>query len=76
MALDQIRSELEHMRVQIGRQRKDILTLQRDGVDTASAQMLLQRMEAKVEGLVAERDRLKTAEHKPAKRQMLGGRSW
>ena len=76
MGLDHVRSELAYMRVQVGRQRKEILTLQRHGVDTASAQLLLQRMQAKVEGLVVERDRLKAAEPKPVRRQVLGGRGW
>jgi hypothetical protein len=31
MGLDHVRSEIEHMRVQIGRQRKEILQLQRAG---------------------------------------------
>jgi len=42
--LEFIRSEIEHMRAQIGRQRKEILQLQRAGIATASADILLQRM--------------------------------
>jgi len=76
MGLDHIRSELEHMRVQVGRQRKEILTLQRAGIDTASADALLQRMLAKIDGLVVERDRLKAGEPGPTKGKVLGGRSW
>lgn len=41
MGLDHIRSELERMRVQVGRQRKEILNLQRAGISTASAEALL-----------------------------------
>jgi hypothetical protein len=37
MDLDHVRSEIEHMRVQVGRQRKEILHLQRAGIGTASA---------------------------------------
>jgi hypothetical protein len=44
MGLDHVRSEIEHMRVQVGRQRKEILQLQRTGLGTASAELLLQRM--------------------------------
>jgi hypothetical protein len=57
--LDQIRSEIEHKRVQIARQRKEILQLQRAGIPTTSAEALLERMLAKVDGLVEQRDRLK-----------------
>jgi hypothetical protein len=55
MGLDHVRSEIEHMRVQVGRQRKEILQLQRAGVGTASAELLLQRMLAKIDDLCAER---------------------
>jgi hypothetical protein len=39
------------MRVQVGRQRKEILHLQRAGISTASAELLLGRMLAKIDGL-------------------------
>jgi hypothetical protein len=42
--LNYIRSEIERMRVRVGRQRKEILQLQRAGISTASAETLLQRM--------------------------------
>jgi hypothetical protein len=58
MALDHIRSEIEHMRRQILRQQKDIQSLARSGLNTASAEALLARMQNKTDGLVAERDRL------------------
>ena len=76
MDLDRVRSEIEHMRVQIGRQRKEILQLQRAGIGTASAEFLLGRMLAKIEDLCAEPDRLKKEEGGPTKGRMLGGRSW
>jgi hypothetical protein len=41
MDLDHVRSEIERMRVQLGRQRKEILQLQRTGISTASAELLL-----------------------------------
>ena len=53
MGLDHVRSEIEHMRVQVGRQRKEILQLQRAGIGTASAELLLERMLAKIEDLCA-----------------------
>jgi len=76
MGLDHVRSEIEHMRVQVGRQRKEILQLQRAGISTASAELLLQRMQAKIESLCDERDRLKKEEGSPMKGRVLGGRSW
>jgi len=75
--LEYLRSEIERMRVQIGRQRKEILQLQRAGIGTASAEALLSRMQAKVDDLVTQRDAMKQAEpSKPAKRRVLGGRKW
>jgi hypothetical protein len=58
MGLDHIRLEIEHMRRQILRQRKEIQTLQREGISSTSAEALLQRMQDKVDGLCVERDRL------------------
>jgi hypothetical protein len=57
MDLNFIRGEIEHMRRQILRQRKEIQSLQRAGIPTKSAEELLGRMEAKVDGLCIERDR-------------------
>ena len=76
MGLDRVRSEIEHMRVQVGRQRKEILQLQRAGIPTASAELLLGRMHAKIDDLCAERDRLKKEEGGATKGRVLGGRSW
>ena len=58
MGLDHVRNEIEHMRRQILRQRKEIQTLQRAGISTASAEALLQRMQDKVDTLCIERDRM------------------
>ena len=76
MDLEHVRSELEHMRVQVGRQRKEILQLQRAGISTASAELLLGRMHAKIDDLCAERERLKKEQGGPTKGRVLGGRSW
>jgi hypothetical protein len=76
MGIDHVRSEIEHMRVQVGRQRKEILQLQRAGIGTASAELLLQRMLTKIEGLCDERDRLKREQGAPTSGRVLGGRSW
>ena len=74
--LEFIRSEIERMRAQIGRQRKEILQLQRAGIGTASAEALLSRMQAKVEDLCAQRDERKKAEPHELKPRILGGRKW
>ena len=58
MELDQIRSELEHMRRQMSRQRKQIQTLARAGIGTSPAEALLARMQDRVDAAAAERDRL------------------
>ena len=76
MDLDLVRSEIEHMRVQVGRQRREILQLQRAGISSASAELLLGRMLVKIEGLCDERDRLKKEEGGSTKGRVLGGRSW
>jgi hypothetical protein len=57
MNTDHIRSEIEQMRRQILRQRKEIRYLQRAGIHTKSAEELLERMLANVDGLCAKRDR-------------------
>jgi hypothetical protein len=75
MGLDHVRSEIEHMRVQVLRQRREILQLQRAGIPSAAAELLLVRMQAKIESLCDERDRLKK-EGGSTKGRVLGGRSW
>ena len=56
--LNYIRAEIAHMRIQVIRQRREIRELEEAGISTVSAEALLQRMEAKVEALCADRDRL------------------
>lgn len=73
--IDYIRGEIERMRIQVGRQRKEILQLQRAGIPTASAEALLLRMLDKIDSLCAERDRLKASEPGPTGK-VLGGRRW
>ena len=72
--IDFIRREIEHMRVQVGRQQREILQLQRAGIPTASAESLLDRMHIKIDGLCEQRERLKKEE--PRERRVLGGRKW
>jgi hypothetical protein len=73
--LDNIRAEIERMRVQVSRQRKEILQLQRAGINSLPAEALLARMLANIDNLCAERDKLKK-ERAPTKGRVLGGRSW
>jgi hypothetical protein len=75
VGLDHIRSEIAFMRLQVGRQRKELLQLQKAGISTASAEALLLRMEDKIDSLCADRDRLKAELPKP-KGRVLGGRKW
>ena len=71
-----IRGEIEHMRSQVAKQRKEILSLQRAGVSTASAELLLERMLNKIDKLCAERDRVKAEQPGHNKGKVLGGRRW
>ena len=59
MGLDHVRAEIERMRVEVGRQRREILQLQKAGIPTASAEALLERMLSKIDTLCEQRDRLK-----------------
>jgi len=54
-----IRGEIQRLRIQIQRQRREIIQLQRAGKTTTSADALLDRMHNKVDALCTERDRLK-----------------
>jgi hypothetical protein len=60
----------------MGRQRKDILQLQRAGILTASAELLLLHMQTKIDRLCVERDKLKQRAPGPTKGKVLGGRRW
>jgi hypothetical protein len=71
-----IRGEIERMRVQVTRQRRDILELQRAGISTAAAETLLQRMLENIDNLSIERDKLKAQEPGHNKGKVLGGRRW
>jgi hypothetical protein len=58
MDLENTRKEIERMRTQASRQRRDIQQLERVGIGTKSAYELLERMQAKNDKLCAERDRM------------------
>jgi hypothetical protein len=66
--IDFVRAEIEHMRVQVHRQRKEIVQLQRAGIATASAELLLGRMHAKIDSLCAERERRNVPVRSPSYR--------
>ncbi len=71
-----IRGEIERYRAQIGRQRREILQLQRAGIATASAETLLQRMLDRLDALCAERDRLRAEQPGHNAGKALGGQRW
>jgi len=72
--IELIRSEIDRMRVQVGRQRGEIRQLQRAGIPTASAEAMLDRLLNQIDELCAERDRLKKEQPGATKGKMLGGR--
>ena len=74
--VEYIRTEIQRMRLQVHRQRGEIRQLQRAGISTASAEALLHRMLNNIDGLCAERDRLKKEQPRPSKGKVLGGRRW
>ncbi|WP_375414081.1 hypothetical protein [uncultured Bradyrhizobium sp.] len=73
MQIEIIRSEIERLRGAVGRQRKEILQLQRAGISAAAAESLLQRMLDRIDGLCIERDRLKK-KLPPARGRACNGR--
>jgi hypothetical protein len=58
MTLQFICAEIERLRVQMRRQQNEVFTLQRSGIGTASAELLLARMQASVDALCIKRDKL------------------
>ena len=72
MGLEHVRNEIEHLRLQIRRQRKDILALQRAGLSLTASESLLGRMQAKVDALCVERDRLNGEARQQAPKQLKG----
>lgn len=58
MKLEHIRGEIERMRTQVTRHRKEIKDLEKAGISTKSANELLDRMLAKIDELCAARDKL------------------
>ena len=63
MILQFICAEIERLRLQIRRRQKEVFTLQRSGISTASAELLLARMQASVDALCIKRDKLVREKH-------------
>lgn len=61
MKLHWVRNEIARMRGQIRAQEREIRMLQRAGLATVSAELLLSRMRAKIDDLCLERDALRRA---------------
>ena len=59
--LDWVRNEITRMRGQLRAQEREIRMLRRAGMSTASAELLLSRMRAKVDDLCREREALRKA---------------
>jgi hypothetical protein len=67
MNLDYVRNEIARLRVQIRRQQTEIEVLKRADVSTASAELLLVRMRAKVDDLCSRRAKLQAATQRKGK---------
>jgi hypothetical protein len=63
MTLQFIHAEIERLHLQICRQQEEVFTLQRIGIGTASAELLLARMQASVDALCIKRDELVDEQH-------------
>jgi hypothetical protein len=61
MKLHWVRNEIAQMRGQIRAQEREVRMLQRAGLATASAELLLSRMRAKIDDLCLARDALRRA---------------
>jgi hypothetical protein len=74
--LEHTRAEIERKRVQVSRQRREILQLQRAGISALPAEALLARMLTAIDNLCVERDRLRKEQGGPVRGKALDGRSW
>jgi hypothetical protein len=74
--LASVRAEIDRTRKLVDRQRRDILALQRAGISTVDAELVLSRQLARLDNLIAERNRLTTAQPSRMQGKVLGGRSW
>jgi hypothetical protein len=74
--LASVRAEIDRARKLVDRQRRDILTLQRSGIATADAEIVLAHQLARLDGLIGERNRLSAARPSRMQGRVLGGRKW
>jgi hypothetical protein len=74
--LASVRAEIDCVRKLVDRQRRDILALQRAGISTADAELVLSRQLARLDGLIDERSRLMSAQPSHMQGKVLGGRKW
>jgi hypothetical protein len=68
-----VRGEIARLRLQVLLQRREIAQLQRAGIPSTSAEVLLDRMLNKIDDLCDERDRLKREQQHPRRKR---GRHW
>ena len=69
-----VRLEIDRMRFQISRQRRELLQLQRAGIGTSGAEALLQRMQDALGPLREHRELLKVEEAKRLPRKQRSAR--
>jgi hypothetical protein len=74
--LASVRAEIDRARKLVDRQRRDIFALQRDGISTADAELVLAKQLARLDELIDERNRLMAAQRSPMQGKVLGGRKW
>lgn len=73
--LDRIRHELDHMRVQVGRHRREASRLRHAGIDSGATEALIGKIQAKIQELCSERDELRKIQPSPTKGR-VGRRKW
>ena len=71
--IDFIRGEIQRRRLQVLRQRKEIMQLRHAGISVTWAEALLDRMLNKIHDLRDERDRLRREQQRPLRKR---GRRW
>lgn len=74
--LASVRAEIHRARKLVDRQRRDIIALQRSGIHTADAELVLAGQLARLDDLIGERNRLKAALPGPVQGKVLGVRRW
>jgi len=69
-----IRSEIDRLRLQVGRQRREIVQLKRAGIDPEAGEAMLQRMLTALERLREQRELLKREQAGSVGRRRRGAR--